>query len=206
MKQLSRREREKQRHRSEILQVAEAVFSEKGFFKSTIREIAKKAEFATATIYKFFKNKEDLYTQMILETADEFVNFVKSEVSKETNIMSKVEKSIEAKMSFFLANISFVKIYFSETRGAGFSVHISLDKKIRKKYEELLQFVAQLFKEGIKEGIFIKTDPYDLALALDGLTNAFLFSWLESGNESKESLLKKLPAMKKIFFEQVRLK
>lgn len=206
MKQLSRKGREKQRHRSEILQVAEAVFSEKGFFKSTIREIARKAEFATATIYKFFKSKEDLYTKVIIENADEFVSFVESEVSKETSIMMKVEKSIEAKVGFFLANVSFVRIYFAQTRGAGFSIHMSMDKRIRKKYERLLQFVAQLFKDGIEEGIFIKANPCDLALALDGLTNAFMFSFLESRNESKESLLKKIPLMKKIFFEQVQLK
>lgn len=204
MKQLSRREKEKRRHRKEILDVAEGVFSKKGFFKSTIREIAKKAEFATATIYKFFKSKEDLYAQMILEKADEFVGFVRAEVSKETSVTRKVEKSIEARVGFFLANVPFVKIYFAATRGVGFSVHIGLDKQIRKQYEDLIQFVARLFKDGIKDGVFIKADPYDLALSLDGLTNAFMFSWLERKNESEESLLKKIPAMKKIFFEQVR--
>ena len=206
MKVLSRREREKQRHRTEILRVAETVFSNKGFFESTVREIAREAEFATATIYKLFKGKEDLYTQMILEKADEFVNFVKSKVSKETNIVTKVEQSIDSKVHFFLANVAFITIYFAEIGGASFSIHATLEREIRKKYENLLRFVAELFKAGIKEGIFIKVDPYDLALALDGLTNAFLFSWIQSTNEPKDSLLKKIPLMKKMFFEQVRLK
>ncbi|MDY6842691.1 MAG: TetR/AcrR family transcriptional regulator [Thermodesulfobacteriota bacterium] len=206
MKKLSRKEREKYRHRSEILQVAETVFSKKGFYKSTMREIARKAEFATATIYKFFKNKEDLYARVILEKTDEFINFVKTEVSKETNIVMKVEKSIEAKVSFFLANVPFVKIYFAETRGGSYSIHVSLDKEIRSKYEDFLHFVAQLFSEGINDSTFVKVDPYDLSLALDGLTNAFLFFWLESMNGSKEWLLNKIPVIKKMFFEQVRLK
>ena len=206
MKQLTRREREKERHRKELLHIAETVFSEKGFFKSTIREIAKTAEFATATIYKLFENKEDLYTQMIHDKTGEFVAFVKSEVAKETTIPMKIEKSIEAKISFFLANVSFVRIYFAERSGPAFNIHASLDKKINKEYEDLTQFIAQLFAKGIKQKVFLKAYPHDLALALDGLTNAFLFSWLKFGAKNKESLLNKLPVIKQIFFEQVRLK
>ena len=206
MKGPTRKEREKERHRREILHIAETVFSEKGYHKATVREIAKRAEFATATIYKFFKNKEDLYAQMILDKAHEFVAFVKSEVAKETTILMKVEKSIEAKISFFLANVPFVRIYFVERRSPGFSIHASMDKRISKEYEDLTQFVAHLFAKGTQQKVFIKVDPYDLALALDGLTNAFLFSWLESGDENKEPLFNKLPVIKQIFFEQVRLK
>lgn len=206
MKQLTRRQREKQRHRKEILDIAEAVFSKKGYHKSTIREIAKKAEFATATIYKFFKNKEDLYTQMILEKTIDFVTFVKTEVGKETTTLTKMEKSIRAKISYFLANVSFVTIYFAETRGSGFSIHASLDKRMRKEYDNLIQFVADLFDKGIKQKVFFKAAPYDLALALDGLTNAFLFSWLESEDKNDDALLNKLPTIQEIFFGQVGLK
>ena len=206
MKQLTRRQKEKQRHRREILHIAETVFSEKGYHTAAIREIAKRAEFPTATIYKFFKNKEDLYAQMILEKAGEFVAFVKAEVAKETTVLTKIEKSIEAKISFFLTNVPFVRIYFAERRSPGFSIHASLDKRISKEYEDLTQFVAHLFDKGIKQKGLAKVDPYDLALALDGLTNAFLFSWLEFGDENKESLLNKLPVIKQIFFEQVGLK
>jgi TetR/AcrR family fatty acid metabolism transcriptional regulator len=59
--QLSRKEREYQTHRKEILSAAEGVFAEKGFFSSTMSEIAERAEFGTGTLYKYFKSKDDLY-------------------------------------------------------------------------------------------------------------------------------------------------
>ena len=53
---LSRREREKLRHRKEMLDAALKLFSEKGFHNVSMHEIAQKAEFAIGTLYKFFKN------------------------------------------------------------------------------------------------------------------------------------------------------
>ena len=35
-----------------------------------MHEIAEKAEFAIATLYKFFQNKEDLYKALVLEQYD----------------------------------------------------------------------------------------------------------------------------------------
>jgi len=57
----SRREREKLRQRQEILDVALNLFSKKGYHNISMHEIAKEAEFAIGTLYKFFRNKEDLY-------------------------------------------------------------------------------------------------------------------------------------------------
>ncbi|HNU75958.1 MAG TPA: helix-turn-helix domain-containing protein, partial [Deltaproteobacteria bacterium] len=68
----SRRERERARQRRDILDTALRLFSEKGYHSVTMHEIADKAEFAVGTLYKFFRNKEDLYKALILETTKEF--------------------------------------------------------------------------------------------------------------------------------------
>ncbi|MCP4551620.1 MAG: TetR/AcrR family transcriptional regulator [Bacteroidetes bacterium] len=43
-----------------LLQAANTVFAEKGYFHTTMSEIAQKANVADGTIYEYFKNKEDL--------------------------------------------------------------------------------------------------------------------------------------------------
>ncbi|MEN6472395.1 MAG: helix-turn-helix domain-containing protein, partial [Syntrophaceae bacterium] len=63
---LPRREREKERQRQEMLEAALGLFSDKGYHNVTMHEIAEKAEFAIGTLYKFFRNKEDLYRTLIL--------------------------------------------------------------------------------------------------------------------------------------------
>jgi len=70
---LSRREREKLRQRQEVLDVALGLFSEKGYHNVSMHEIAKAAEFAIGTLYKFFRNKEDLYRALICNSATGFM-------------------------------------------------------------------------------------------------------------------------------------
>ena len=46
---------------------------------------------------------------------------------------------------------------------------------------DFLQTLASIFESGMKRKRFKKiADPYHLAVALDSLTNAFLFLWLEA--------------------------
>ena len=63
-KELPRKERERLRHRQEILAAAMRLFAEKGFHDVSMQEIAAKAEFATGTLYKFFTSKEALFDEL----------------------------------------------------------------------------------------------------------------------------------------------
>jgi len=56
-KKLSRKEREKLWRRGQILETALDLFSENEYHNVSMREIARKAEFATGTLYKFFKRE-----------------------------------------------------------------------------------------------------------------------------------------------------
>ncbi len=60
VERLTRKEREKLSHRSQILADALELFKEKGYHNVSMHEIATKAEFSIGTLYKYFKNKEDL--------------------------------------------------------------------------------------------------------------------------------------------------
>ena len=56
-----RKERERERRRQQIIVAAKKVFSEKGFNKATMDDIAGEAELSPGTLYLYFKNKEELY-------------------------------------------------------------------------------------------------------------------------------------------------
>ena len=58
-----RKEQEKSEMRELILKTAMNLFLDKGFENITIRHIAEKIEYSPATIYLYFKNKDEiLYT------------------------------------------------------------------------------------------------------------------------------------------------
>ena len=51
--------------RAQILDAAASVFSEKGFHRATIRQVAQTAGIADGTIYNYFENKADLLIGLI---------------------------------------------------------------------------------------------------------------------------------------------
>jgi AcrR family transcriptional regulator len=180
-KKLPRREREKLRQRQEMLASAVELFSEKGYHNVSMHEIAEKAEFAIGTLYKFFKNKEDLYKALILGQADKFHDALTKAIEEPDDEIEKLRNYVKAKGSVFRANVSVIRLYFAETGGASFNVMAGLDCEIRERYGQFLQTLASIFESGIKRKRFKKiADPYHLAVAIDSLTNAFLFLWLEA--------------------------
>jgi len=178
---LSRKEREYLRHRQEILESALELFSEKGFHNVSMHKIARKAEFAVGTMYKFFENKEDLYKALVLEQSDKFHRALTEAIGGPGDEIEKIRNYTRAKGEVFTANVSMIRLHFAETRGASFNVRAGLDTEIRERYGRFLETLASVFASGMEKKRFKKiADPYHLAVALDSLTNAFLFLWLEA--------------------------
>lgn len=62
---LTRRDREREQHRSDILAAAEGVFVRDGF-STKIETVAKEAEYSVGSIYNFFPSKDDLFKNVLL--------------------------------------------------------------------------------------------------------------------------------------------
>ncbi|MDB5284907.1 MAG: TetR family transcriptional regulator [Bacteroidota bacterium] len=58
---VERKERDKQEMRDKIVEAATRMFLEDGYEKTSIRNIAEKIEYSPATIYLYFKDKDELF-------------------------------------------------------------------------------------------------------------------------------------------------
>jgi TetR/AcrR family transcriptional regulator len=201
---LSRREREKLRHRRQMLAAALDLFSEKGFHNVSMHEIAEKAEFAIGTLYKFFKNKEDLYKALMMEKAEEHHRVLMRVLSEENDVMIVIENYIAAKTRLFADNLAIVRLYFAETRGASFNIKAGLDQDIRKLYDKFIMRLASVLETGIRKKVFRKMDPYYMAVALEGLINAFLFCWMEDPEQHPYGA--NVPVIRDMFLKGVMAK
>ena len=59
-----------QARQRQILEAAVTVFAEKGYHRATIRDIARTAGVADGTIYNYFKNKQDVMLNIVLQMAE----------------------------------------------------------------------------------------------------------------------------------------
>jgi AcrR family transcriptional regulator len=178
MEKVDRKIREHLTHRKEILLAAEKLFAAKGFFPTTMSEIAQKAEFGTGTLYKYFKSKEDLYFTLIDEKTAEINGPVKAELAKRMPAIERIEKILRIQFEFFERNRDFFRIYISERGRFEWTVKDDLGKGIHEKMVAYIHLLVQVMKQGIKDGSFRPNDPMDLAHALVGIVNSFVFEWL----------------------------
>lgn len=61
MSTANRREREKEKRRNDIIDVAERLFFSNSYDNVTMEDIARETELARGTLYLYFKNKDDIY-------------------------------------------------------------------------------------------------------------------------------------------------
>jgi TetR/AcrR family transcriptional regulator len=194
---ISRKEREYLVHREEILSAAEKVFAAKGFFPTTMSDIAREAEFGTGTLYKYFKSKEDLYFTLIDEKVEEINHLVKAELSQKTLAVERIKKVLGLQFEFFEQNRDFLRIYISERNRFEWTVKDDLGKGIHEKMVTYIDILAGVMRQGVKEGEFKSMNPMDLAHALVGIVNSFIFEWLIS--PQPYPLISKLDTVLEIF-------
>ena len=178
---LSRRERDRLRHRDLMLSAALDLFSQKGFANVSMHEIAQSAEFAIGTLYKFFQNKEDLYKALVLELCDKFEDALTRAIEESEDEIEKLRNYVRTKTEVFRRNLPFIRLYLAESRGASFNIKAGLDDEIRKRYYNFLESLAAIFASGIKNQRFKNiAPPYYLAVALASVIDAFLLLWLDA--------------------------
>jgi len=177
---IPRRERERQEHIRHILDVAESIFAKEGFFRATMRQIARKAEFALGTIYSYFGSKKQLYEKVIETKVNKLVDSVTKEMADTPSAQGQVEKFIRTKMTFFCKNLSFLRLYLAEVDVPRLDVNSILSRKVREKYDSILCVLTDIIWRGIQKGVFKPMDARVVTKALDGLTNALALSWLDS--------------------------
>jgi len=199
---ITRREREYLAHREEILSAAEKVFAAKGFFPTTMSDIARQAEFGTGTLYKYFKSKEELYFTLIDEKVEEINRLVKAELSQRNSAVERIKKVLRLQFEFIERNRDFFRIYISERSRFEWTVKDDLGKGLHEKMVSYIDILSEVIRQGIKKGEFRSTDPRDLAHAFVGIVNSFVFEWLIS--REPYPLVSKLDTVLEIFLGGVQ--
>ena len=117
-----------ERRKNQILDVASLIFSKEGFAKANTDEIAKRANLGKGTIYRYFKNKKELFLSVVDRGLDKLKDSILIEVEKTDDPLKKIENAIKAYLSFFEKNRNLIGILIHEQS--------SFQKRIAKRYFE----------------------------------------------------------------------
>ena len=198
-----RKEREKERRRQQIMVAAKRVFSDKGFNKTTMEDIAQEAELSPGTLYLYFKNKEELYSSLSLRILQYLlirVEHVSEE--QESGPDEKLKHLTEAMYDVYefdpLIIINMFHLQSSETLK---NLSPQLMEEIKELSRKSLGLIAQIFQDGVDQGLFVDRHPVALADNFWALFSGVVL-WLTSKkliNEDKDYLKETLALSFEIF-------
>lgn len=163
-----RRERERQRHRQEILDAASALLTERGPEGLTMDEVARRAEFAVGSIYRFFGSKEELIEAMVTDHLAPFFAEAAVLVESEGSFDDVFDRVLAAYFEF----VRKVQPFFRVLLLAG-GPHGAPTPRVVDAGVGWLEMVEALIERGQREGALVDEDPWVLATALVGMLEAF---------------------------------
>ena len=112
------------------------MFSQYGFDRVTLTEIAEKAHVSKVSIYNFFENKDNLRRVIVIETLDESLENTKALFNSDKPLPEKIKEHIASRVGyhnkigyrFFFDAVesdSFLKKYFDDFTSASRELMIS---------------------------------------------------------------------------------
>jgi len=163
--------------RPRILEKSARLFAQKGFEDTSINDIADEVDISKATIYHYFKSKDEIYTEIILDTLERLVEFSKGAINPADPPNRKVDSFMRAHARFFEENFwafTAMLIGFGGIRQASQRTRAI---ELRDQYEGTLRGIV---REGIKAGEFRNVDPALAARAILSMLN-WMARWYKPG-------------------------
>ena len=164
--------------KNSILKAAAICFAEKGYDKTDVDEICRKANLTKGAFYHHFSSKQELFLNML----DQWVKRVAGKLDlNELKSVSTLDLllSIPEKFEPAFEEVDkqlpiFLQLYIKAISDE------DLNRIVLKSYKEFLTFFKTIIKKGIREGSIKKVNPDDAAKILFSLTIGLLMQGLLS--------------------------
>ncbi len=159
-----------------IRSVAIDLIFTKGYFATSISDIANGAGIQKASIYHHFSSKEELLFHIMEATMNDLLDALHQSQEGELDAEAKVRAAVRSHVSFHLKHQKETFIAHSELRGLE-QEHLDAIVASRDAYERVFQDMIQ---EGIDQQIFAPNDVKILSYAILTLCTAGA-TWFKAG-------------------------
>ncbi|MBW1800479.1 MAG: TetR family transcriptional regulator [Deltaproteobacteria bacterium] len=186
----------KEKKRNKIKDVANKLFSEKGFENTTTRDLAEAAGISNAALYYYFQSKEDLLYRIIHETISTGLSKIKEIEQSENSPKEKLFFYIEAFTKYYTIYPDRMKL-LGQVQNSLTPTHNALLDDLRREYVKIL---VRILKDLKKQGQISDIDTTICAFAFFGMV-AWTYRWYNPKGKVKIDALVKI--ITKIFTQGI---
>ena len=162
--------------KARLVESAIALFSEKGYSATTIREIIEDASVTRPVLYYYFKNKEDLFCHLVESQFETVCRDLDTILRSERPWRSRLEASVRGAFARAQASPAMVRLmlhFFFSPPIAG--IHLDKEKLGMERFTR----IVELMRQGIEGGHLRDTDAEELAMAWAGLVDMHVMAGID---------------------------
>jgi AcrR family transcriptional regulator len=157
-----------------ILKTAAALFASQGYEATTTQQIALEAGVTEPLIYYHFKGKDDIFTRILKGCVEDY--FERLETLKKSNAsrFEVIEKLVVLHYDLVEAMPNEAYLIFSTCPSRLKDPSDYCAATIRKHRKQVLAYLTDCLKEGVKAGVFVKMPIEETAMLILALINGLV--------------------------------
>jgi len=87
--------------RTQIISAAKLCFAQFGYDKTTLDDIGKRIGLNKSSLYYYFKNKEEIFSAVVLEEADKIVEVLQSEIESKVSPEERIQFYMRKRLGYY---------------------------------------------------------------------------------------------------------
>ncbi|HEY2932603.1 MAG TPA: TetR/AcrR family transcriptional regulator [Acidobacteriota bacterium] len=160
-----------------ILKASIKVFARRGFFNSTVADVARQAGVADGTVYLYFKNKDDILVSIFNHVMDEVMDCINRELSQLKDPVARLRKIIKMHLELMENDADLAVVFQVELRH---SIKF-MEQFSATRVAEYLRVIRSVIEAGQKNGTIRRDVDSSIASkvlfgALDEMTTNWMLS------------------------------
>lgn len=185
--------------RTAILQSSKMLFSQNGFYNTSISDIVKETGLPVGTIYTYFKSKDDIVQDIVEEGWTDFYNRLVLALHQVGDAEAKLKLVLDDFIPELLTDLDLINILLAEAVG-----YTHIEEKIEKLTDLIFPVLLSLSPDiDSFQGLSRRDMESILAVFFLGILNAVKLSRTTSVNLGTQDILS---AVKKIVQTSLRVK
>lgn len=159
--------------KDQLLDAAEEVFADKGFYATTLKEIADLAEVAVGSLYSFFTGKDDLFAAVLHRRGEEFVPAMRALLTSDDPPVEQLHQLAEYQIVFFRKHPAFGRLFLRTSAPTKLLLEPDRDEASNARFAEAMSLEAAMFKRGQDAGQLRAGDPHVLGHLFSGVIASY---------------------------------
>ena len=201
MKVVQRREREIAHARTDIVEAAIRAFARVGLNNATMQDIAREAGYTAASLYTYFKSKQEIVDAMVTQLTDEYVHVFDEPIPSALSFRQRFELLLQRQLELAEKRHNVFVGFLSDHTNESMCASDETGRAFHDNFERRIERLASWLKANATSDDLGGHSPDLLARTLFGMAFGLLHRW--GAEKNHEPFIRFASLITDLFFDGV---